>query len=92
MGLWVDGSAAATPFLTRYGVARLEFHRLEPAGREARPVSEFFVAIPLQGLVYAFAMLDQLRERMIDEGLLTPQPLLEPPPRLPRQQRSPNFP
>jgi len=37
------------------GVARLEFHRLEVVerggNRELRPVSEFIVALPVQGFV-----------------------------------------
>jgi hypothetical protein len=39
------------------GVARLEFHRREVVerggNRELRPVSEFIVALPLQGFVHA---------------------------------------
>ena len=78
------------------GVARLEFHRFEPLGRgddrEMRPTCEFFVALPLQGLVETMAVLDRVRERLVREGLLQPERVPAPLPRPPRQERSPNFP
>jgi len=58
------------------GVARLEFHRLEVvergANRELRPVGEFIVALPVQGFVHAMGMLENLRERFVAQGLITP--------------------
>ena len=58
------------------GVARLEFHRVEPGerglGREARTVPAFTVALPVQGFAQALAMLDRVREQLIREGVLTP--------------------
>ena len=74
------------------GIARLEFHRLVPTGSGTSPVCEFFVALPVQGLVQAFAALDELRDRMIREGVLQAEPSIQPLPRPPRQERSPNFP
>ena len=59
------------------GVARLEFHRLQtanPAGpnRELQPVSELFVALPAQGLLQALGVLEQVRDRLIKDGVLRP--------------------
>jgi hypothetical protein len=59
------------------GVARLEFHRLEainPNGpsRDLRPVTELFVALPAQGLLQALSVLEQVRERLIKDGVLQP--------------------
>ena len=57
------------------GVARLEFHRVEPGergvAREARTVPAFTVALPVQGFAQALSMLDKVREQLIREGLLT---------------------
>src|SRR4029077_4063509 len=58
------------------GVARLEFHRLEVVerggNRELRPVGEFTLAPPLQGFVHALGVLDNVRERFVAQGLITP--------------------
>lgn len=58
------------------GVARLEFHRLEPVpgdqGSEARSISELIVALPLPGVVQALAVLEQLREKLVQDGVLKP--------------------
>lgn len=57
------------------GVARLEFHRVEPGergvAREARTVPAFTVALPVQGFAQALSMLDKVREQLIREGVLT---------------------
>jgi hypothetical protein len=57
------------------GVARLEFHRIEPGdralGREARTVLAFTVALPVQGFAQALSMLDKVREQLIREGVMT---------------------
>ena len=57
------------------GVARLEFHRLEAAsptgpGRDLQPVTELFIALPAQGLLQALSVLEQVRERLIRDGVL----------------------
>ena len=63
------------------GVARLEFHRLEVvergANRELRPVGEFIVALPVQGFVHALGVLENVRERFVAQGLITPARLSE---------------
>jgi len=77
------------------GVARLEFQRLEVVerggNRELRPVSEFVVALPVQGFVHAIGLLESVRERFIAQGLITPAGSKQgggpPPP----PAKSPNF-
>jgi hypothetical protein len=59
------------------GVARLEFHRLQAGGptglnRDVQAVTEFFIALPAQGLLQALAVLEQVRERLIKDGVLQP--------------------
>jgi hypothetical protein len=58
------------------GVARLEFHRLEiverGGNRELRPVGEFTVALPVPGFVHALGVLENVRERFVAQGLITP--------------------
>ena len=58
------------------GVVRLEFHRLEVVerggNRELRPVGEFTVALPVPGFVHALGVLENVRERFIAQGLITP--------------------
>jgi hypothetical protein len=55
------------------GAARLEFHRLVPAGNgELRAASELLVALPTQGLIQMLSVLEQVRERLIQERLLVP--------------------
>jgi hypothetical protein len=55
------------------GVARLEFHRLEPVersqGRDMRVLPEFPVALPVQGFAQALGALDKARERLVREGV-----------------------
>lgn len=77
------------------GVARLEFQRLEVVerggNRELRPVSELVVALPVQGFVHAIGLLENVRERFIAQGLITPAGSKQgggpPPP----PAKSPNF-
>src|SRR6516162_3220265 len=77
------------------GVARLEFHRLEVVerggNRELRPVSEFTVALPVPGFVNALGILENVRERFVAQGLITPAA----PPKgdggPPAPAKSPNF-
>jgi len=79
------------------GVARLEFQRLEAvpagAGRELRTVSEFTVAIPIQGLAQSLSLLEGVRDRLVREGVFktgpAEVPAAERPP--PVAERSPNF-
>ena len=53
------------------GAARLEFHRLLPAGNgEVQAVTEVMVALPTQGLAQMLSVLGEVRERLIQEGLL----------------------
>jgi hypothetical protein len=63
------------------GVARLEFHRLEPAergqAREMRVVPEFTVALPVQGFAQAIGVLEKVREQLVREGVLKPGPATE---------------
>jgi hypothetical protein len=58
------------------GVVRLEFHCLEavPRGqnRELRPVTEFIVALPLQGFVHALGVLENVRSQFAGQGLTGP--------------------
>jgi hypothetical protein len=78
------------------GVVRLEFHRLEGGGlpggdRDLQPRTELVLAIPAQGFVQALALLDQVREGLIKDGVIrppTPDGQGEPQ-SLPR--KSPNF-
>jgi hypothetical protein len=57
------------------GAARLEFHRLLPAGNgEVQAVTEVMVALPTQGLFQMLDVLEQVRERLIQERLLEPSP------------------
>ena len=77
------------------GVARLEFHRLEiierGGNRELRPVGEFIVALPVPGFVHALGVMENVRDRFIEQGLITPTTAQKgggPPPTPPQ---SPNF-
>jgi len=74
------------------GVARLEFHRLEPVDRgqprEMRPVPEFTVALPVQGFAQALGVLERVRDQLVREGVMKPAEA-EPPP--PPATKSPNF-
>jgi hypothetical protein len=75
------------------GVARLEFHQLEPVAgiqnREMRTVGAFSVALPVPGLVAALAVFDQLRDQLVQEGILQPAAEIAAP--VPLRGRSPNF-
>jgi hypothetical protein len=78
------------------GVVRLEFHRLEavPRGqnRELRPVTEFIVALPMQGFLHALGVLENVRNQFAAQGLINPADSPEggaPPP--PKPAKSPNF-
>jgi hypothetical protein len=79
------------------GVVRLEFHRLEAVqrggNRELQPISEFTIALPLQGFMQALGVLENVRSRFAEQGLIgasgsaegnTPSP--------PMPTKSPNFP
>ena len=56
------------------GVARLEFQRLEPferdGKRELRPITEFIVALPVQGLVNALSVLESIRDHLVANGVI----------------------
>jgi hypothetical protein len=79
------------------GVARLEFQRLETVAvgnnRELRAVTEFTVAIPIQGLAQTLSLLEEVRERLVREGVFkTAGAAAAEPTRLPlAAERSPNF-
>jgi hypothetical protein len=79
------------------GVVRLEFHRLEAvqrgANRELQPISEFTIALPLQGFMQALGILENVRARFAAQGLIGAPGSSEgnlPPP--PKPMKSPNFP
>ena len=77
------------------GVVRLEFHRLEvverDGNRELRPIAELIVALPVQGFAHALGVLENVRERFVAQGLITPAASQKgggtPPPPV----KSPNF-
>ena len=78
------------------GVVRLEFHRLEAVqrgqNRELQPVVEFTVALPVQGFLQALGVLESVRSRFAEQGVLAPAGSPEsgtPPP--PPPVKSPNF-
>jgi len=77
------------------GVARLEFHRLEVmergGNREFRPISEFVVALPVQGFVHALGVLENVRERFVAQGLITPASSQKGGGTPPPPAKSPNF-
>jgi hypothetical protein len=66
------------------GVVRLEFHRLEAVqrgpNRELQPIAEFTIALPMQGFMQAFGVLENVRDRFAEQGLISPF-------RLPRRRR-----
>jgi len=75
------------------GVARLEFHRLQPVrsgegAGDVQSVSALVVAMPVQGVLQALAVLDQVRARLQDDqaGQLAADPAPQSKP-----GRSPNF-
>jgi hypothetical protein len=73
------------------GVVRLEFHRLEAVqrgqNRELQPVSEFSVALPAQGFIQALGVLESVRARFAEQGLLNAPGSPEAMPRLPQRRR-----
>jgi hypothetical protein len=79
------------------GVVRLEFHRLEAVqrgqNRELQPVVEFTVALPVQGFMQALGVLESVRARFAEQGLIGASGSSEgsvPPSPMPT--KSPNFP
>jgi hypothetical protein len=76
------------------GVVRLEFHRLEAVqrggNRELQPISEFTIALPLQGFLQALGVLESVRQRFVEQGLIpapgSPEAGTPPP-----SAKSPNF-
>ena len=78
------------------GVVRLEFHRLEAVqrgqNRELQPVVEFTVALPVKGFLQALGVLESVRQRFVEQGVIPPPGSPEggaPPP--PPPAKSPNF-
>jgi hypothetical protein len=62
------------------GVARLEFHRLQGEKNpgtnfDLQAVGELIIAMPAQGLVQALTVLEQVRDKLIRDGMLRPTPL-----------------
>ncbi len=78
------------------GVVRLEFHRLEAVqrgeNRELQPVVEFTVALPLQGFMQALGVLENVRARFAEQGLIAPPVSAEGDASPPPPAKSPNFP
>jgi hypothetical protein len=78
------------------GIVRLEFHRLEAVqrgqNRELQPVTEFTLALPMQGFLQALGVLQNVRARFVEQGLVSPasSPEGEAPPG-PQPAKSPNF-
>ena len=77
------------------GVARLEFHRLEVVerggNRELRPIAELIVALPVQGFAHALGVLENVRERFVAQGLITPAGSKKGDGGPPAPEKSPNF-
>ena len=77
------------------GVVRLEFHRLEAVhrggNRELQPISEFTIALPLQGFLQALGVLESVRQRFVEQGLIPPADSAEGTPPPPPLAKSPNF-
>jgi hypothetical protein len=79
------------------GVVRLEFHRLEAVqrgqNRELQPVIEFTLALPMQGFMQALGVLENVRDRFTEQGLISPAGAADgnAPPPPPRATKSPNF-
>ena len=75
------------------GVVRLEFHRLEAVqrggNRELQPISEFTIALPLQGFMQALGVLENVRDRFAEQGLIGAAEGNTAPP--PKPTKSPNF-
>ena len=77
------------------GVVRLEFHRLEAVqrgqNRELQPVVELTVALPVQGFLQALGVLESVRQRFVEQGLIPPPSTPEGTPPSPPPAKSPNF-
>jgi hypothetical protein len=79
------------------GVVRLEFHRLEAVqrgqNRELQPIAEFTIALPMQGFMQALGVLQNVRDRFVEQGLISPSgsPDGGAPPPPPKATKSPNF-
>jgi hypothetical protein len=75
-------------------VVRLEFHRLEAVqrgqNRELQPVVEFTVALPVQGFLQALGVLESVRARFAEQGLIPLPSSAEAGPS-PPPTKSPNF-
>jgi hypothetical protein len=77
------------------GVVRLEFHRLEAVqrgqNRELQPIVEFTVALPLQGFMQALGVLETVRTRFAEQGLIPPPGSADAGAPPPPPAKSPNF-
>jgi hypothetical protein len=77
------------------GVVRLEFHRLEAVqrgqNRQLQPVVEFTVALPVQGFMQALGVLESVRARFAEQGLIPPPGSPEAATTPPPPAKSPNF-
>jgi hypothetical protein len=77
------------------GVVRLEFHRLEAVqrgqNRELQPVVEFTLALPVQGFLQALGVLESVRQRFVEQGLIPPPGSGDTGPSPPPPAKSPNF-
>jgi hypothetical protein len=85
IGLWVTGrtSARTTGYRRNQSsilggkalfVAEISSPRTGPArqNHELRPVTEFIIALPLQGLVQALGVLENVRDGFAKRGLIAP--------------------
>jgi hypothetical protein len=73
---------------------RLELHRLEPiesGSREVRPVCDLTIALPIDGFARALGILEGVRDQLIREGILMPNPARETTPQSSPHTNSPNF-
>jgi len=77
------------------GVVRLEFHRLEAVqrgqNRELQPVVEFSVALPVQGFMQALGVLESVRQRFAEQGIIPPPGSTDAGAPPPPPAKSPNF-
>ena len=78
------------------GIVRLEFHRLEAVqrgqNRELRPITEFTLALPVQGFMQALGVLQNVRDRFAEQGFISPAGSPENGPLSPpKPAKSPNF-
>jgi len=77
------------------GVVRLEFHRLEAVqrgqNRELQPVVELTVALPVQGFLQALGVLESVRQRFAEQGIIPPPGSTDAGAPPPPPAKSPNF-